>query len=215
MGVAPETSVMLLRIPKSGLRNTRSRGGLVPALLMLALTLGGCGAAHHSAATQQPPLTVTMQRIVFRSPALNASSPIPAHYICSHNIWLPLQWGALPSNTEELVLYTGGFGSPRNIAVGAKFTPLIAASLIIGLSPKLTGLPVGELPADTLRLVQTHVPVCPPRTGGREFVFKLFALSREQSISKSSLKYESPFRLLKRLYNEALAEGEFTTRYGS
>jgi phosphatidylethanolamine-binding protein (PEBP) family uncharacterized protein len=152
---------------------------------------------------------------MLQSPVLDPSGRIPAGYVCSQNVWLPLRWGVTPPDTEELVLYVGGFGSPRNFDNGAKFTPLVAASLVVGLSPKLHSLSVGVLPAGTSRLVEAHVPVCPPRIAGREFVFRLFALPRAHYIDKSALRSESPYKLLKKLYREGLAEGEFTTSYSS
>jgi hypothetical protein len=189
------------------------RHARVIGLLVLVATLGGCGNARHFAHVVQRPSVTTKREIAFRSPALTAGKVIPAGYTCTQKIWLPLWWGTLPADTVELVLYFGGFGSPKAVAPGETFSPIVAAAGIVGLKPTPHRLSVGALPAGAFRVSEARVPNCPPRAVGGEFVIRLYALSRQQRIRRSSLSSESPRELLLKVSHRALGVGEFRASY--
>jgi hypothetical protein len=188
----------------SKMRISRS---LLAAVVASSYALGGCGSSR------QMPLVGTT--ISFQSPALIAGRVIPASYKCGSKIWLPLRWGALPINTGELALYVGGLGAREVIGKGETRYPLVAATLVIGLSPSLRGLPVDRLPPGARLLTDSGIAECSPRLAGRKLVFRLFALSTADRIKLSTLKAESPRELLVRIGRDALATGRFTASYGA
>jgi hypothetical protein len=89
-----------------GCLRVASRRLLTTGALGFALALNGCAGAHSAPGPHRA--IIAKPTIAFWSPALASGatsasgSVIPAGYSCAPKIWLPLQWGALPSDTSEL-----------------------------------------------------------------------------------------------------------------
>lgn len=82
------------------------------SLFVLALVLASCGGSSKTVA-EKPVIS-------FSSPVLAGKRVIPASYKCDTRfVWLPLKWGTLPTNTQELALYMVRFGAPKVTAGGA------------------------------------------------------------------------------------------------
>jgi hypothetical protein len=169
----------------------------------LALALAGCGGGSN-----EP----TSTRIAFTSPVLASGGVIPKRYQCAPKIWLPLRWGNVPSSARELVLYFSSFGSPT--IVGNEITNAVSVAFIIGVHPAQHLLAYGHLPAGVYGLSAPGLPVCPSKTSGRQFVFRLFALPAGSQVTTASFRAKTPSRMLARLRDDAVGLGEFTARYG-
>jgi phosphatidylethanolamine-binding protein (PEBP) family uncharacterized protein len=185
-------------------------------LLAIAALVAGCGGSFHASRSGARSGSTKQQEISFGSPAVSGSKKlIPVRYQCTGaRIWLPLKWGAVPPHTGELVLYVGGYGSPRTLAPGRRLALITARSLVIGIKPSMHQLSAGGMPAGAHGLNRLGLPVCPPKHEGQEFVFRLYAISREQKINPDALKSQSPSELLTKISRETLAVGLFTARYG-
>lgn len=173
--------------------------------LVLAIALAGCGSA--STPTAKP-------KIAFASPALTTRGVIPASYKCNGNdIWLPLKWGALPANTKELVIYIARFDQPKGVPGGGAQASLISQQLIVGLKPSLHQLAVGKLPHGALmgyyEVGNATISICPTKGSTQGVIFGLYALPRQQNITKGA----QSGNLLNKLRSEAVALGTFTAGY--
>jgi phosphatidylethanolamine-binding protein (PEBP) family uncharacterized protein len=173
--------------------------------LVLVIALAGCGGASVPAAKP---------KIAFVSPAVTTTGVIPASYKCNgNNIWLPLQWGALPADTKELVIYVARFGQPEGVPGGTAKAALIAQQLIVGLKPSLHRLKVGNLPHGALigyyEIGNKSVSICPKKGSTQGILFGLYALPHPQNIGKGSQSGS----LLNKLRAEAEAVGTFTAAY--
>jgi phosphatidylethanolamine-binding protein (PEBP) family uncharacterized protein len=177
------------------------------SVLVLTVVVAGCGSST--------PAVDRSPEILFLSPAVNAAKVIPSKYACSENkIWIPLEWGALPPSTQEVVVYVARYGSPERKPNGSVSARLLAQSLIVGLKPKLHELRTGKLPAGAL--VGSYGAggpgsgVCPSsKHTTQDFLFRLYALPRQLHITAGSKRAE----LLNTLNSEALAAGTFTASY--
>jgi phosphatidylethanolamine-binding protein (PEBP) family uncharacterized protein len=173
--------------------------------MALAIALAGCGGS--SAPVRKP-------KIAFLSPVLNAKGEIPASYRCSGSkVWLPLEWGALPANTKELVIYIARFGRPEASPGNLAQAKLLAQQLIVGLHPTLHKLPVGDLPHGALigsfEIGNKRTAICPKRGSAQGVLFGIYALPRTQGIQKGT----QGGSLLNKLRSEAVALGTFTASY--
>jgi hypothetical protein len=185
---------------------------LTASVALLAIAVAGCGSATTNSAPE------SKARIAFQSPVVSTSGAIPASFKCSENkVWIPLRWGALPTDTKELVIYVARFARPERIPGGAARASLVAQELIIGLKPTLHGLPVGKLPqgalVGTYEIGNKRASICPTKSGSSKskdgVLFGLYALSHHQAISKGS----QSGGLLNKLRSEAVAVGTFTAVY--
>jgi hypothetical protein len=149
-----------------------------------------------------------------RSPVLGADGVLPPGYGCGSPVWLPLRWAEVPSGAAELVVYTGGFGTPKSLGGDTTFTPLVTESLIAGLKPTLRGLSEGPLPSGASLLVEEGDAICPPRIPGGEFVFRLFALSADQRLDAGALRGHSLKKAMEELFTEAIGAGRIIASYG-
>jgi phosphatidylethanolamine-binding protein (PEBP) family uncharacterized protein len=179
---------------------------LVLSLLVLVFAVAGCGGTAAPSANSAP-------EIAFQSPVLTASKVIPARYRCNANkIWLPVQWGALPAKTKELVIYVARYSDIKTNPNGAT-ARLLSQALIVGLKPTMHELRAGKLPHGALVgeyvTGNEHVPICPPGRPAQGFVFRLYALPERLNISKGNHSGS----LLTKLNGEALAAGTFTASY--
>jgi phosphatidylethanolamine-binding protein (PEBP) family uncharacterized protein len=177
------------------------------AVLVLSVAIVGCGGTNAPSVDRSP-------EIAFRSPALTAGRVIPSSLRCDEKgIWLPLSWGPVPSNTQELVLYIARYGSPVRKADGEVSAGLIAQSLVVGLKPTLRGLATGRLPHGALigfyGAGSSRTPICPRKGGAADLLFRLYALSGKQHIGAGPTNAN----LLTVLNQQALAAGTFTASY--
>lgn len=89
----------------------------------------------------------------------------------------PVHWSSVPRGTAELVLFVLS-GEP----VGGHFYFDWA---VAGLSPRLTGLPAGRLPAGAVvgrnGAGQERYTICPPAGKSESYLFVLYALPRRLS----------------------------------
>lgn len=144
---------------------------------------------------------------------MRAGGAIPRRYSCAQKVWLPLRWGSLPSDTSEVVLYFGGYGTPRTVARGVRVRTLVAAWGVIGLPPSLHRLDVGPLPAHALALSSGRVPACPPDAPGQRIDFKLYALTAAHRVRLGALRGTSAAELLASIRDNARTWGEFDADY--
>jgi phosphatidylethanolamine-binding protein (PEBP) family uncharacterized protein len=185
------------------------KNSLAMSLLVLAVAVAGCGTTTSSS---RPASYVP--EIAFRSPAVTARKVIPARYRCDLNkIWLPLEWGPLPANTGELVVYVARYGDLKATAKGTS-ARLLSQALVVGLKPTLHGLRPGKLPHGALvgeyELGSERIPICPAHARAQDFLFRLYALRGRLNIAKGT----QGGGLLNKLNSEALAAGTFTAAYG-
>lgn len=91
----------------------------------------------------------------------------------------------------ELVLMFGSLGPPK--VIGRRLVSTLAAAAgVIDLSPKLRGLSAGQSPRGTSVVTNALMPICPPRSSGEQFIFRLFALPAGHEITRASLRLSSP-----------------------
>ena len=181
--------------------------GFLSAVSMCAVAIAFAGCGGSSAPTSKA-------RIAFQSPVLTAGKAIPARYACNaKQIWLPVQWGALPSNTAELVLYIGRYSAPRSRPGAVARPRLIAQSIIVGLKPTLHELTSGRPPSGALigyyEVGNKLEPLCPPKGTTQDFLFQLYALTGKLNISGGAQGGE----FLKKLSSGAVAVGTFAASY--
>ncbi len=120
--------------------------------------------------------------MILSSPAFKAGSAIPVRYTCDGaNVSPPLQWGAIPKDTTELVLFVVNFNGHS-----ASGGPLISWA-VAGLQPTLKGLAAGALPAGAIvgrnSLGQSRYSICPPKGHTERYIVSLFALQHPVSAS--------------------------------
>jgi phosphatidylethanolamine-binding protein (PEBP) family uncharacterized protein len=176
------------------------------SVCVVAVVFAGCGG------TSTPSKKA---KIAFQSPVLVSGKAIPARYTCNaQKIWLPVQWGALPAHTAELVLYIGRYSNSGSVTAGKLVAPkLIAQSLVIGLKPTLHGLTAGNPPKGALigyyEVAHKPASICPPKGVTQNFLFRLYALTGKLNISGGSQGSE----FLTKLGSEAAAVGVFAASY--
>jgi len=142
------------------------------------------------------------------SPAFVDGGTIPTRFTCSGEGAAPaLRWSAVPRATRELVLIVEDPDAP-----GGRFVHWV----VLGLSPRLGGIPEGTKPA-TLRLGRSssgkvgYEPPCPPRGGGaHRYVFTLFALRRRLDASYGA----SADEVRRAMSGAVVAQGRLVGRFG-
>ncbi len=180
-----------------GLRSKALGGALIAAL---APALVGCGSSGsssqsstsstpaasatqtsstESAATTTTSSTTTSEKVPNIDLTLSSSvklDPIAAHFTCDGaNVSPPVTWGHLPSNTAEVDLFL------FNLApVNGK---LFANWAVAGLSPKLSGVSAGQLPAGATvgrnSYGQVGYSLCPPKGPAVRYAFLVYALPKK------------------------------------
>jgi phosphatidylethanolamine-binding protein (PEBP) family uncharacterized protein len=139
-------------------------------MLVLSLVLSGCGGSGS-------PSREAVARVSFSSPAIT-SHAIPARYTCDgENTNPPLEWGAVPKDTGELVLTAIGL-TPTKPVSNDEIASIEWA--IAGIKPSLHKLDPGEIPqgahvgqsADERR----HYNVCPKKGTTEEYQFMLYGV---------------------------------------
>lgn len=183
-----------------GLRSKALGGALIAAL---APALVGCGSSgssssQSSTSSSTPAASATQTSSTESSASATTSSsttssekvpnidltlsssvkldPIPAHFTCDGaNVSPPVTWGHLPSNTAEVDLFL------FNLApVNGK---LFANWAVAGLSPKLSGVSAGQLPAGAIvghnSYGQVGYSLCPPKGPAVRYAFLVYALPKK------------------------------------
>lgn len=171
--------------------HTGLRSMTLSGVLIAALALIGCGSSSSTqsssttaasatpTSTTSSSSTTTSEKVPNIDLVLSSSvklDPLPAHYTCDGaNVSPPLSWGHLPSNTAEVDLFL------FNLApVNGK---LFASWAVAGLSPKLSGVSAGRLPAGAIvgrnSYGQVGYSVCPPKGPAVRFAFLVYALPKK------------------------------------
>jgi phosphatidylethanolamine-binding protein (PEBP) family uncharacterized protein len=140
--------------------------------LLVGLALTGCGSSGASTTpTHSPP-----KPIPFKSRAI-VKGALPAQYTCDgKNIPPPLEWGAVPSSTQELALLVIGFipgSTPNSYNLSVEWA-------VAGLSPKVHHLAAGQLPSGAFlggrNNGSTKYSICPEKGTRQQYEFALYAV---------------------------------------
>lgn len=143
------------------------------ATLLATLAVAGCG----SSGSHAPIIP-----IAFKSPAVTGSS-LPSTYTCDgKNVSPPIEWGAVPAGTGELVLFVLGVTenpSTNSYAVSVEWA-------VSGIDPNLHKLAMGEVPHGAHIGVSntngTNYSVCPKKGPKVKYQFELYGLPASQAI---------------------------------
>jgi phosphatidylethanolamine-binding protein (PEBP) family uncharacterized protein len=175
----------------------------------LALISAGCGSGGSTTPSANVPV------VAFGSPALAGSRVIPARFKCNNrDVWLPLQWGELPANTQELAMYIARFGSIKQVE-GKVTAEVKASAVIVGIKPSLRKLSLGKYPPGVL--VGIHAPnnanasICPPKGTRQNLMFRIYALPHKLGVSKAS--HDEGENLVNTMRSQAIGAGTFIVSY--
>lgn len=160
------------------------------ALVLVVMTMGlvGCGSTSPSVTSV----------INLKSSGVRADGSTRPNVHCGWGaIWMPLEWGDLPADTEELAIYIGRF-KYVNEGKGKKLT-VPYADLISKIRPSLQKLSANVLP-EGAGWSNLGVISCPVAKQGQHVLVEVFALDRRQA--RRAMKQ----RLAMRLTREALAD---------
>jgi phosphatidylethanolamine-binding protein (PEBP) family uncharacterized protein len=179
------------------------RSKAIGSALIAAFALAGCGgssstqsssataasatstsstasaAASTTSTTTTSTSTTTSEKVPNIDIQLSSSiklDPLPARYTCDGaNVSPPVIWGHLPSNTAEVDLFLFNLAPVHG--------KLFANWAVAGLSPKLTGVSVGRLPAGAIvgrnSYGQVGYSVCPPKGPSVRLAFLVYALPQK------------------------------------
>jgi phosphatidylethanolamine-binding protein (PEBP) family uncharacterized protein len=147
------------------------------AAVLSALVLGGCGSSSASTGTKAKAASTRpkeVKPITFKSSAFTLS--IPARYTCDgEDVSPPLEWGAVPSHTRELVLLVLGL-TPST----ASTDTISVQWALAGVNPGLHKLAAGEVPRGArLGLTTsntTRYSICPARGRPEQYEFLLYSV---------------------------------------
>jgi hypothetical protein len=155
------------------------------ALAVAALVAAGCGESGSGSDSSQDRRSSTEERstredparIRFESAAVRADDVISPRFECGGgSVWLPLRWGAVPPDTEELVVYLGRFiprkgADPRRLSVPFGI-------FITKIDPSIRGIPTNTLPPESSYVTYKPFNSCPQGRRGQNILLRLFALER-------------------------------------
>ncbi len=183
------------------------RAAISCATLIAALPLAGCGS---SSSALQPGVAVH-----FQSADVPAGRAIPARYTCDgKNVAPSFEWGAVPSNTGELVLLVVGL---KPSAIANKFSVSIEWALA-GINPQIHKLAAGQVPPGAhVGLASSGrraYSICPKKGVLEAYQFALYAVRSSISLSPkftgmSALAALSP----PNTSTSAIAHGAFVADY--
>lgn len=180
------------------------RGGSVRALrvwlllgLVGLLAVAGCGQASSDSGSSES------SSIDFWSPAVRANGTISPRVNCgAGTLWLPLKWGSIPSETEELMVYFSRF--KREAGDDGRKIKVLFAAMIFEISPKLRGIEANTFPEQSEYRYYVSLVNCPYFRNGQHFFVELFALDHQREIPRSN-------QFAVRLAEEALGVEQFAT----
>jgi hypothetical protein len=168
------------------------------AVLAAAVLLGGCG--EDSVDDQEGERSA---QIRLESPGVQANGLVSPHVSCgSGTIWLPLKWGSVPSETEELILYFGRFKG--GTVDGVREAEVSFAAMVTDISPDLHGMAANTFPARSEYRYFISIENCPLVRNGQHYLVELFALGHRYPVPQ-----DDQFAI--RLGEEALGVEEFAT----
>jgi phosphatidylethanolamine-binding protein (PEBP) family uncharacterized protein len=155
----------------------RHRALIPVAVLIAAYVLSGCGSSTSPDASA--PAKVTLE-----SPAIKPGHPLPALYTCDgKDVTPPLEWGAVPANTNELLLVAVGL--TPNTAAGGDSVSIEWA--LAGISPKTHKLNAGEHPSGSHPGLTQHnnrrYNICPKHGVNQKYQFMLYGVPKPSRIS--------------------------------
>jgi phosphatidylethanolamine-binding protein (PEBP) family uncharacterized protein len=195
------------RARKQRARARRSRIAAL-GLLVAGAALAGCGSGGGAAASSA---AANSKQLVISSSALTSGGALPALYTCSgRDISPPLQWTRVPVGTAELALFLLDLGHTESAGGGggALEAKVTVAWSLRGLSPRLTGLAAGRLPAGAV-VGHGRYSICPPKGGTGEYMFRLYALPSRLSAPPSL----SDLELFRRANRANSAAGDLISSY--
>jgi phosphatidylethanolamine-binding protein (PEBP) family uncharacterized protein len=153
----------------------KPQAALSSAIIMVALVLAGCA----SSGSDAPART----EVAFKSPAITAHT-LPASYTCDgKNMSPPLEWGAVPADTGELLLLAVGL-TPTP---GTKNYTATIVWAMSGVSPALHRLNAGQIPSGAhIGLASNgkrRYAVCPRMGETVQYQFMLYGVPASAKIS--------------------------------
>jgi hypothetical protein len=161
---------------------------ILAAAVSLAALSAGCGGGSPQSSGTAP--------IAFRSRAVDANGVIRPNFSCGGGaLWLPLEWGAVPSNTKELAIYIGRFRYEKRGDAKRLIVPF--GELVALIQPSQQHNPPSNLPQGASW--SFFGLSCPQQRTGQKILQEIFALDR---VPPSYRKLTKP--LATRLTEEAL-----------
>lgn len=151
-------------------------------MLVMALALAGCGSAKNTSST------ATLAMIKFKSVAISFNSSgvrsIPALYTCDGaDTSPPVEWGPVPADTAQLVLFVLGFTTSPN---GHSAVYSVEWALA-GINPALHRLDAGQIPSGAYPGIaasgKRRYSICPRRGTDEGYIFELYGLPKGVAIS--------------------------------
>jgi phosphatidylethanolamine-binding protein (PEBP) family uncharacterized protein len=146
-------------------------------ILVSSLALSGCGGSS-------PAPRAAAVKVSFNSPAITGHL-IPARYTCDgEDMNPPLEWGAVPKDTGELVLAAVGFTPTEPVSNDYRVTIEWA---LAGIKPSLHKLAPGEIPRGAIvgesAGERRHFNVCPKKGTTEEYQFMLYGVPAGAKVS--------------------------------
>lgn len=206
----------------------RKHGSLVLAAMVcvLAMLLGGCGAATSAPATLAPPTAVptatplppspTPEPFALTSTAFADGALIPADYSChGKNISPPLAWNAPPAATQSLALI---MDDPDAVPVaGHVWDHWLLFNLPGSLRSLAQAVPAKDELPDGSRHGQNssgglrYDGPCPPANQTHGYVFTLYALDQPLDLKAGATKDQ----ILQAVKGHTLAQAQLVGTYAS
>jgi phosphatidylethanolamine-binding protein (PEBP) family uncharacterized protein len=154
------------------------------AALLSVLTLAGCGSSSTSGTAAG---AAKVAQVIFKSAVINptptSARPIPSRYTCDgKNTSPPLEWGAVPTGTGELVLFVLGLTpvpSTNNVSISVEWA-------LAGINPALHRLGPGQLPQGAHLGLTTNgkrnYSICPKHGQSKRYQFELYGLPEGDAV---------------------------------
>jgi phosphatidylethanolamine-binding protein (PEBP) family uncharacterized protein len=178
------------------------------AVLIAACALSACGSSTG-------PTAGRAIKVTLRSPAITPGHPIPAVYTCDgKDITPPLEWGAIPANTSELLLVAVGL-TPSSLSSSDSVSIEWA---LAGISPRTHKLNAGEYPTGSHLGLTPHnkrrYNLCPKRGVNQKYQFMLYGVPVPARISPEYAAQPILAALTEaKTKTPATGEGAFLTSY--
>ncbi len=151
-------------------------------VLVIALSLAGCGSSNTSTKAQVGALASIDFKSVAIKAAPNGVHRIPSAYTCDGtNTAPPLEWGPVPANTGQLVLFVLG------VTPGKRSAKYSVEWALAGINPALHHIDAGQIPLGAF-LGRTAsgkrgYSICPRRGTNEPYVFELYGVRRGVQVS--------------------------------
>jgi phosphatidylethanolamine-binding protein (PEBP) family uncharacterized protein len=183
-----------------------------PLILLASLTLALAGCANTSTTNTGTTITKAVE-VSFKSPVITRKA-IPAQYTCDgKDMSPPLEWGAIPGDTGELVLAIIGLTPSHSKAYIASIEWAIS-----GINPKTHKLKAGETPPGAhIGLSAKHTRrynLCPKHGQAEKYQFMLYGVPSDAKVSPNFADQPILATLTKPdTPTSTTAEGAFLTQY--